>query len=138
MDNPVTKLFESVEASELAEKDEFKRKIVSCIDMLERYYQIVIREEMYYSSRPVEKLNVTMLKTYDSRRRSAHDECIAACKRINEICAILSIEKICNVNVEDRTQVAQFCGYIISNLYFSNIRCGEDLIKWLDSCPLNK
>ncbi len=138
MDNPVTKLIEALEASELAEKDEFKRKIVSCIDMLERYYQIVIREEMYYSSRPVEKLNVTMLKTYDSRRRSAHDECIAACKRINEICAILSIEKICNVNVEDRTQVAQFCGYIISNLYFSNIRCDEDLIKWLDSCPLNK
>jgi hypothetical protein len=138
MDNPVTKLIEALEASELAEKDEFKRKIVSCIDMLERYYQIVIREEMYYSSRPVEKLNVTMLKTYDCRRRSAHDECIAACKRINEICAILSIEKICNVNVEDRTQVAQFCGYIISNLYFSNIRCDEDLIKWLDSCPLNK
>lgn len=138
MDNPVAKLIEALEASELAEKDEFKRKIVSCIDMLERYYQIVIREEMYYSSRPVEKLNVTMLKTYDSRRRSAHDECIAACKRINEICAILSIEKICNVNVEDRTQVAQFCGYIISNLYFSNIRCDEDLIKWLDSCPLNK
>ena len=138
MDNPVTKLFEALEASELAKKDEIKRKIVSCIDMLERYYQIVIREEMYYSSRPVEKLNVTMLKTYDSRRRSAHDECIAACKRINEICAILSIEKICNVNVEDRTQVAQFCGYIISNLYFSNIRCDEDLIKWLDSCPLNK
>ena len=138
MDNPVTKLFEALEASELAEKDEIKRKIVSCIDMLERYYQIVIREEMYYSSSPVEKLNVTMLKTYDSRRRSAHDECIAACKRLNEICAILKIEKICNVDVEDRSQVAQFCGCIISNLYFSNIRCDEELIKWLDSCPLNK
>lgn len=138
MDNPVTKLFEALEASELAEKDEIKRKIVSCIDMLERYYQIVIREEMYYSSSPVEKLNVTMLKTYDSRRKAAHDDCIAACYLLNEICVILNIEKICNVNVEDRTQVAQFCGYIISNLYFSNIRCDEDLIKWLDSCPLNK
>ena len=138
MDNPVTKLFEAVEASELAEKDEIKRKIVSCIDMLERYYQIVISEEMYYSSSPVEKLNVTMLKTYDSRRRAAHDECIAACYQLNEICVILSIEKICNVNVEDRTQVAQFCGYIISYLYFSNIRSDENLNKWLDSCPLNK
>ena len=138
MNNPVTKLFEALEASELTEKDEFKRKIVSCIDMLERYYQIVISEEMYYSSRPVGKLNVTMLKTYDSRRRSAHDECIAACKWLNEICAILNIEKICNVDVENRAQIAQFCGYIISNLYFSNIRCDENLIKWLDSCPLNK
>ena len=138
MDNPVTKLFEAVEALELAEKNDIKRKIVSCIDMLERYYQIVISEEMYYSSSPVENLNVTMLKTYDSSRRSAHDECIAACKRLNEICAILNIEKICKVNVEDRTQVAQFCGCIISNLYFSNIRCDEDLIKWFDSCPLNK
>lgn len=27
MDNPVTKLIEALEASELAEKDEFKRKI---------------------------------------------------------------------------------------------------------------
>lgn len=68
MENPVTRLFEALEASELTEKDEFKRKIVSCIDMLERYYQIVIGEEMYYSSRPVEKLNVTMLKTYDRYR----------------------------------------------------------------------
>lgn len=57
MDNPVTKLFEVLEASELAEKDEIKRKIVSCIDMLERYYQIVISEEMYYSSSPVEEFN---------------------------------------------------------------------------------
>lgn len=138
MDNPVTKLFEALEASNLTEKDAFKRKIVSCIDMLERYYQIVISEEMYYLSKSVEKLSVTMSGTYDSRRRSAHDECIAACKRLNEICEILNIEKICKVDVEERTQVAQFCGYIISNLYFSNIRCDEDLIKWLDSCPLNK
>lgn len=138
MDNPVTKLFKAVEASELAEKDEIKRKIVSCIDMLERYYQTVIREEIYYSSMPVEELNVTMVNAYDSRRRAAHDECISACKRLNEICAILKIEKICNVDVEDRAQAAQFCGCIISNLYFSNIRCDEDLIKWLDSCPLNK
>lgn len=138
MDNPVTKLFEVLEASELAEKDEIKRKIVSCIDMLERYYQIVISEEMYYSSSPVEEFNATMVNAYDSRRRAAHDDCITACYRLNEICVILNIEKICNVNVEDRTQVAQFCGYIILNLYFSNIRCDEDLIKWLDSCPLNK
>ena len=66
------------------------------------------------------------------------DECVAACKRLNEICAILKTEKICNVDVENRAQIAQFCGYIISNLYFSNIRCDEDLIKWLDSCSLNK
>lgn len=136
MDNPVTKLFEAVEASELAEKDEIKRKIVSCIDMLARYYQIVISEEMYYSSSPVEKLNVTMLKTYDSRRRAAHDDCIAACYRLNEICMILNIEKICNFDVEDRAQVAQYCGYFISSLYFSNIRCDESLNEWLNSCPL--
>lgn len=36
MENPVTRLFEALEASELTEKDEFKRKIVSCIDMLDR------------------------------------------------------------------------------------------------------
>ena len=138
MENPVTRLFETLEASELTEKDEFKRKIVSCIDMLERYYQIVIREEIYYSSMPVEEFNATMVNAYDSRRRAAHDECVAACKRLNEICAILNIEKICKVDVEDRAQVAQFCGYIISNLYFSNIRCDENLIKWLDSCPMNR
>ncbi len=138
MDNLVTRLFEALEASELAEKDEIKRRIVSCIDMLERYYQIVISEEMYYSSSPVEEFNATMVNAYDSRRSATHEDCIAACYRLNEICVILNIEKICNVNVEDRTQVAQFCGYIILNLYFSNIRCDEDLIKWLDSCPLNK
>lgn len=138
MDNPLKKLFEALEASELTEKDALKRKIVSCIDTLERYFQIVIREEMFYSSRPVKELNITMVKTYDSRRRSAHDDCICACAHLNEICTILNIDKVCNVDVEDRTQVAQFCGCFISSLYFSNIRCNEDLTKWLESCPLNQ
>ena len=138
MENPVTRLFEALEASELTEKDVLRKKIVLYIVLLERYYQTVIREEIYYSSMPVEEFNATMVNAYDSSRRAAHDECVAACKRLNEICAILNIEKICKVDVEDRAQVAQFCGYIVSNLYFSNIRCDEDLIKWLDSCPLNK
>lgn len=138
LNNILVQLYELSEALDLVQKDKLKDELKSCIDILERYFQIVIREKEYYSITPKEKLNVPMVEAYDTQRRSAHDECIAACKRLNEICAILNIEKICNVDVENRAQIAQFCGYFISNLYFSNIRCDENLIKWLDSCPLNK
>lgn len=127
-----------LEALDLANNDELKKELASCIDILERYFQIVVREKIYYSSTPEKKLNITMLKTYDSRRSLAHDDCIRACFRLNEICSAVNVDKICSIDVEDRIQVAQFCGYFILNLYFSNIRCDDALNTWFDSCPLNK
>ena len=138
MKNLINHIYELCKAMDLEEKADLKDELKECIDVLERYFQIVVREKEYYSFTPKEKLNVPTVEAYDTQRRSAHDDCIRACYRLNEICSAVNIDKICNVDVEDRTQVAQFCGYFISSLYFSNIRCNEDLTKWLESCPLNQ
>ena len=137
LNNILVQLYELSEALDLVHKDELKDELKSCTDILERYFQIVVREKEYYSITPKEKLNVPMVEAYDTQRRLAHDDCIRACYRLNEICLAVNVDKICNFDVEDRNQVAQFCGYFISSLYFSNIRCDESLNEWLNSCPLN-
>ena len=123
--------------SELSDKEELKREAGCCINSLIEYFNAVVNEQLYYSSTNTLERKVSEMKLRDEQRSKKHDDCIRACYRLNEICLAVNVDKICNFDVEDRTQVAQFCGYFISSLYFSNIRSDEDLNKWLDSCPLN-
>ena len=134
----IEELFMALNNSELPDKEELKRETGCCINSLIEYFNSVVNEQLYYLSTNTQERKVYEMKLRDEQRRKKHDDCIRACCQLNDTCTVLNVDKICNFDVEDRTQVARFCGYFISSLYFSNIRSGEDLNKWLDFCPLNK
>ena len=79
LNNILVHLYELSEALDLVQKDKLKDELKSCIDILERYFQILVREKEYYSITPKEKLNVPMVEAYDTQRRSANDDSIRAC-----------------------------------------------------------
>ena len=134
----IEELFMALNNSELPNMEELKRETGCCINSFIEYFDSVVNEQLYYSSTNTQERKVYEMKLRDEQRSKKHDDCIRACCQLNDTCTVLNVDKICNYDVEDRTQVAQFCGYIISSLYFSNIRSDENLNKWLDSCPLNK
>jgi len=57
---------------------------------------------------------------------------------LNMMCSSLNIDNICDFDLEDRAKVAQFCGYIVSSLYFGNIRKDDEVDEWMSSFPLVK
>lgn len=134
----IEELYKALNNSEHPDKEELKREAGCCINSLIEYFNSVVNEQLYYSSTNTQERKVYEMKLWDEQRSKKHDDCIRACCQLNDTCSVLNVDKICSFNVEDRTQVAQFCGYFISSLYFSNIRCNEDLTKWLESCPLNQ
>ena len=99
--------------SELPNKEELKRETGCCINSFIEYFNSVVNEQLYYSSTNTQERKVYEMKLRDEQRSKKHDDCIRACYRLNEICSAVNVDKICNVDIKDRTQVAQFCGYII-------------------------
>lgn len=57
---------------------------------------------------------------------------------IKSFISYFDIDQICDFDVEDRKQVAEFAGLIACDLYFTNIKCGESLTNWLNNSPLKK
>lgn len=123
MRSAVSYIFESIEAADKGNKEELRRDACECVNKIIAYYYAVVNEAVYYSATPAEKLNTGMVKSYDERRREAHDDCILACARLNEICDLLGISKLCNFNTNDRRRVARFCGSFVRSLYYGNIAC---------------
>lgn len=121
MASTVTYIFETIEAVDIDNKEELRQDACECVNKIIAYYNTVVNEAVYYSAVPAEKLNVGMVKSYDERRREAHDDCILACARLNEICDLLGIFRLCNFDTNDRRRVAQFCGTFVRCLYYGNI-----------------
>lgn len=121
MVSAVTYIFEAIEAADIGNKEELRRDACECVNKIIAYFNTVVNEAVYYSTTPAEEFNTGMVKSYDERRREAHDDCILACVRLNEICDLLGISRLCNFDTNDRRRVAQFCGTFVRCLYYGNI-----------------
>lgn len=122
MNTRLSYLFQAIENSTVNNKDELKKETLFCLNCFINYFNTVVSENLYYSTTPAHLQNTYMMKARDEQRREAHDVCVSACFRINEICSVVHVAPFCNFNTEDRHQVAEFCGYLISTLYFGNIQ----------------
>ena len=138
MENPLTYIFDAIDKSNVENKDKMKNEVWSCVFDFTDYFECVVREYFYYSSTPKEKQRAVDMIIRDRQRRSNHDLCIYDCTMLNMICSSLNIDDICDFDLEDRAKVAQFCGYIVSSLYFGNIRKDDEVDEWLSSFPLVK
>lgn len=135
MENQITFLFEKIADSDLSDKKELRFEAIDSLKRIFKYFSHVVSENIYYCSTSEEERTVPMVKAYDKERRSAHDECLIACSRLNEICTLLEIEEFCRFDTTDRRKVAQFCGYISSLLYFTNLAPDKEITDWLIVCP---
>jgi hypothetical protein len=138
MENPLAYIFDAIDKSDFENKTKMKNKIVSCADDFFAYFRCVVNENIYYSKTSCDRLNAGLLKSLDEQRRSLHDRCVMDCASLNEICLSLNIDRLCDFDPEDRAKVAQFCGYIVSALYFGNIRNDYEVDEWMSSFPLVK
>ena len=136
MESPLAYILEAIDKSDIENKSRMKNRVLSCSDDFFAYFRCVVSENNYYSKNPCDSWNVGMLKTLDEQRRSLHDRCVMDCVSLNEICLSISIDRICDFDLKDRAKIAQFCGYIVSSLYFGNIKKDEAVNDWLSSFPL--
>ena len=136
MNDPIQYIYDALNSSDLKNKDDLMSEVRTCATLFISYYRVVVEGKLYYSCTPEEHQKTYIMTVIDKRRRLAHDQCISACLRLNEICSELGLEKICDFDIEDRIQAAQFCGYIVSTLYFSDIKCDKELSDWLGAYPL--
>ena len=138
MDSPLAYIFEAINKSDAENKDKMKNEVWSCVSDFNTYFECVVRENCYYSSTPKEKQRAADMIIRDRQRRSNHDLCMYDCAVLNMICSSLDIGNICDFDLEDRAKVAQFCGYVVSSLYFGNIRKDDEVDEWMSSFPLVK
>ncbi len=127
----IEKLYKALNDSELPDKAELKREIGCCINSLIDYYHTVVNEQLYYSSTAADERNSFIMKQKDEQRSEKHDDCIRSCARLNEICQAVGVEPLCDFDITDRRRVAEFCGFVVSELFYSNINCKDPMASWL-------
>ena len=138
MESPLAYIFDAIDKSDAENKDKMKSEVWSCISDFITYFRCVVGENFYYSSTPKEEQRAVDMIIRDRHRRSNHDLCMYDCAVLNMICSSLNINNICDFDLDDRAKVAQFCGYIVSSLYFGNIRKDDEVDEWMSSFPLVK
>ena len=117
----LTELFETLDKSDLPNKSELKAEVKCCIYAMMHYFSVVSNEQLHYLENPKDNLNMTSMMVLEKQRNEAHDAAINACSRINGICSEVNTEVICDFDTNDRRKVAEFCGLVAGELFFSNI-----------------
>ena len=120
----ITDLFEA-----LPDMEHHEAKV--CIDAFIGYYTAVVNEQRYCLETPKDNLDYLHVKLLEKCRSDAHDAAINACSRLNELCREVNVEKICDFDVTDRKKVAEFCGFVLSTLFYSNINCQDPVTSRL-------
>ncbi len=120
----ITDLFESL-------PDNGRHEAKACFDSILGYFLIVVNEQRYSLETPKDELDFAYMKVLEKQRSEAHDAGINACSRLNELCREMNVDKICDFDVTDRKQVAEFCGFVVSGLFYSNINCKDPMASWI-------
>lgn len=122
-------LFEKLDNSDFVNKAELKAEVKCCIDAMILYFSVVSDEQLHC----IEKTNnnLTSFVMLEKKRSEAHDDAINACSRLNELCREVNVDKICDFDITDRRRVAEFCGFVVSELFYSNINCKDPMASWI-------
>ena len=122
-------LFKKLDNSELANKAELKAEVKCCVDAMMHYFSVVSDEQLHCLEKT--NSNLTSIMMLGKKRSEAHDDAINACSRLNELCREVNVDKICDFDITDRRRVAEFCGFVVSELFYSNINCKDPMASWL-------
>lgn len=122
----LTELFKALPANEC-------REAMVCVETLNTYSVLVVKERFSFLTtfHYEERISLKDTKFWNKYRGDAHDAAINACSRLNELCQEANVDKICDFDVTDRQKVAEFCGFVLSTLFYSNINCKDPVTSWL-------
>ena len=138
MESPLAYIFDAIDKTYFENKADLMRDVWYGVLTFSSYVRCVGESSIYYSHNLQEKLNIRWTKYQYEQRTILHDEVIYYSARINEICSELNIKRLCNFDLEDRTKVAQFCGFIVCSLFFGNIKQDAAVNEWLSSFPFGE
>jgi len=62
------------------------------------------------------------IENLDSQRRIAHEMAISAVKQLNRICVANSIDKLYTGDEDNRYEIADFCGLVVTTLFEDRTR----------------
>lgn len=117
----VDALYEALDNSSLTDKAELKAEVKCCIDAMMHYFSVVSDEKIYFLENAKGDPDRSSIVFLEKRRSEAHDDAINACSRLNEICREVNVDDVCDFDTNDRRKVAEFCGLLAGELFFSNI-----------------
>ena len=119
----IRQIKEAVETSSYTQKEiqDIKNEVMQNINLFADYFNIVVRMEILASSISWAPTAGAIYKQMDEERRFRHDLCVRACCSLNEISRSLGLSDFFPGNIEDRHDVASFCGVVVSTLFLHGI-----------------
>ena len=100
--------------------DSFKDYVNSVVDYAVKIP--LVRERYSYDLDRVKD----EIKRFDQIRHDAHEAAIASLTSLNRFCSAHNLEKLSDVNTNDRYQVAEFVGNFVNQVYNDTIKGGMD------------
>lgn len=102
-----------------------EKDVIKYLNSFADYFNQVVRMEIFCKGISVwNQSDEYIYSQMDEDRRIKHDLCIYACDELNNMCKELKLPMFFNGNINDRNEIAAFCGCIISDIYLDGI-CEE-------------
>lgn len=124
-----SEIIKAIKETTLSNKDKddallaVKNEINHFIDYFNQVVQMEIHSE-FVKDRGWQPADEYIFKSMDETRRDYHNICVQSCYELNKMCENLGLEPICDFDIENRHEVANFGGYIVCGLYAKGI--GEE------------
>lgn len=135
MYDKIKEMMSVIETTDISEenKNTLKADIISKLNCFADYFNQVVRMEIFASSISTwDSSNSFMYSQMDEERRLRHDLCVDACNSLNNICQDLGITDFYNGDIDNRHDIAAFCGVIVSELFLKGIdeeRSFDELVQ---------
>lgn len=122
--NDIHFLFQKINNSNFLpdEKNNMKDDLTNALNSFADYVDIVVKMEIFCESISAwNSFAEFKFKNFDEERRLQHDKCVLACNTINEICDKIGMKHFCEIDIENRNEVANFAGMVVNNLFLYGI-----------------
>ena len=135
MKEKIDSLFSAVENTNFSnnEKRVVKNDIINNLNLFCDYFTQVVRMEIFCRSVSTwGSSDQYIYSQMDEERRLRHNLCVNACVELNKLSSELGLPDFYNGDINDRHEIAAFCGCIVSNIYLDGIsenRTFDELVE---------
>jgi len=124
----LNELFCVISQSSMSDEDKRKstEKVLSSVNLFIDYVSHVCRMDAFIASvTDYNSMTDAKVNSMDRTRTQIHNNCIQACRDLNKLCAELKIDPVCNFPLENRYQVADFCGAVVGAIFLKDRDLGS-------------
>lgn len=124
----IKNLFRAIKNSSLSDetKDILRAATLEYLNQFVDYVEHVVRMDLFISSiTEFSAVDDAKVNRLDRERSQIHNSCIDACSKLNGICREVGIAPVCDFDLNDRYQVADFCGAVVGSVFLSDRELGS-------------